>query len=74
MRTWESWGLRGAVLGGLLVVAQIVPGCTSKEPKPMQQPSVQDVRGNADRSFEKLKQEEQQRGDTGARTSPASGY
>ncbi len=30
----------------------------------MQQPSVQDVRGNADRAFEKLKQEEQQRDGT----------
>ncbi len=36
-------------------------GCSSSDPKPMAQPSVQDVRGNADRAFEKLKQEEQQR-------------
>lgn len=45
------------VAAGLLIA-----GCSSsKEPKPMQQPSVQDVRGNADRAFDKLKQEEKQR-------------
>lgn len=53
---------RPVVLLGLTALAAVSwTGCSSTEPKPMAQPSVQDVRGNADRAFEKLKQEEKQR-------------
>jgi hypothetical protein len=36
-------------------------GCASEKPKPMQQPSPEQVKGSADRSFDKLKQEERER-------------
>ena len=49
------------LLGMVLLAAVSWTGCSSTEPKPMAQPSVQDVRGNPDRAFEKLKQEEKQR-------------
>jgi hypothetical protein len=35
--------------------------CASEQPKGPIQPTPQQVRGNADRAFEKLKQEEQER-------------
>ncbi|HEX6950491.1 MAG TPA: hypothetical protein VF127_12900 [Nitrospira sp.] len=47
------------VLGvGILVLS----GCSSNEPKPMAQPTPDQVRGHADRGFDKLKQEEKERG------------
>jgi hypothetical protein len=45
----------------LIVVVMTVVGCASEKPKPMQQPSPEQVKGNADRSFDKLKQEERER-------------
>jgi hypothetical protein len=50
-------------VGGLVVglVCLIVPACSSNDPKPMAQPTPEQVRGHADRGFDKLKQEEQQR-------------
>lgn len=50
------------VVGGLIIGGTVVAGCSSPETKPMAQPSTQDVRGHADRAFDKLKQEEQERG------------
>lgn len=35
--------------------------CAGEQPKPMQQPSPEQVKGSADRSFDKLKQEERER-------------
>jgi hypothetical protein len=47
---------------GLLVFAfTAVVGCASDKPKPMQQPSPEQVKGSADRTFDKLKQEERER-------------
>ena len=46
------------VLGGLLAAGGLVTGCASEKPKPMAQPSLEQVKGNADRGFDKLKQEE----------------
>lgn len=62
-------GLTVAMAALAFVCVGVSSGCSSTEPKPMAQPSVQDVKGNADRSFERLKQEER----SGARPSP-SGY
>ena len=52
----------GVVLYGLLIsgLAMII-SCSSERPKPMQQPTPEQVKGNADRSFDKLKQEERER-------------
>jgi outer membrane biogenesis lipoprotein LolB len=49
----------GLVVGvGMLMLT----GCSSKEPKPMQQPTPDQVRGHADRGFDNLKKEEKDRG------------
>ena len=45
-------------IGGLLLT---VTGCSSPEPKPMAQPTPDQVRGHADHTFDKLKQEERER-------------
>ncbi len=44
-----------------VMVVLAVAGCASDKPKPMPQPSSEQVKGNADRTFEKLKQEERER-------------
>jgi hypothetical protein len=50
-------GFYAAVIAILVLVA----GCASEKPKPMAQPSSEQVKGNADRAFDKLKQEERDR-------------
>ncbi len=39
----------------------LLVACSSEQPKPMAQPTPDQVRGHADRAFDKLKQEEQER-------------
>lgn len=49
----------GVVVGlGILMLS----ACSSHESKPVAQPTPDQVRGHADRGFDKLKQEEQERG------------
>jgi len=43
------------------VMLLTLAGCSSEQPKPMAQPTPDQVRGHADRTFDKLKQEEQER-------------
>jgi putative hemolysin len=50
-------GIVACMALGLMLAA-----CSSHEPKPMAQPTPDQVRGHADRGFDKLKQEEQERG------------
>ncbi|MCD6071677.1 MAG: hypothetical protein K0S42_2193 [Microvirga sp.] len=45
-------------LAGVLLT---IAGCSSHEPKPMVQPTPDQVRGHADHTFDKLKQEERER-------------
>jgi hypothetical protein len=45
----------------LMLAFAAVVGCASDKPKSMQQPSSEQVKGNADRTFDKLKQEERER-------------
>lgn len=64
MRTVNRQGIcKEALVGGLIVgvFSLTLASCSSEQPKPMPQPTPDQVRSNADRSFEKLKQEEQQR-------------
>lgn len=49
----------GCALTGLLVLT--MTACSSNQPKPLPQPTPDQVRGHADRAFDKLKQEEQER-------------
>jgi predicted component of type VI protein secretion system len=55
-------------MAGMLVMA--MTACSSDQPKPMAQPTPDQVRGHADRAFDKLKQEEQER----PAQPPAPGY
>jgi hypothetical protein len=50
-------------VGGLMgfVLCLVVGACAGDQPKPIPQPTADQVRGHADRTFEKLKQEEQER-------------
>ena len=48
----------GLVIGVLFVT---ITACSSDQPKPMTQPTPDQVRGHADRGFDKLKQEERER-------------
>jgi hypothetical protein len=50
----------GIVLGAVAFL--ILAACSSHEPKPMAQPTPDQVRGHADQNFDKLKQEERERG------------
>jgi len=50
----------GIVLGATAFL--ILAACSSSEPKPMAQPTPDQVRGHADQNFDKLKQEERERG------------
>lgn len=49
-------------LGVLLALGMSVAACAGDPPKAPPQTTPQAVRGNADRAFEKLKQEERERG------------
>ena len=44
-----------------LFVFSLITACASDQPKPLPQPTPDQVRNHADRAFEKLKQEEQER-------------
>ena len=52
---------RGIVSWFIIAVFAVTVGCAGEKPKPMQQPSPEQVKGSADRSFDKLKQEERER-------------
>lgn len=44
-----------------LFALSLITACASDQPKPLPQPTPDQVRNRADRAFEKLKQEEQER-------------
>jgi hypothetical protein len=52
---------RGIAMVVSLFVFSLVTACASDQPKPLPQPTPDQVRGHADRAFDKLKQEEQER-------------
>ena len=59
---WIMRAKRTVALGmvsGILLVT--VAACSSEQPKPMTQPTPDQVRSHSDRTFDKLKQEEQER-------------
>jgi len=47
----------GFLAGGFAMIIS----CSSERTKPMQQPTPEQVKGNADKTFDKLKQEEHER-------------
>ena len=56
-RTRQS-GVAIMIVG--LFVLSLITACVSDKPKPLPQPTPDQVRSHADRAFEKLKQEEQE--------------
>jgi len=56
----EATNLMRRIVGGVVIGVFFVTmtGCSSDQPKPMAQPTPDQVRGHADRGFDKLKQEE----------------
>ncbi|TKB64666.1 MAG: hypothetical protein E8D47_11010 [Nitrospira sp.] len=60
----------GIVIAVGLCILSLITACAGDQPKPLPQPTPDQVRGHADRAFEKLKQEEQER----AAQPPAPGY
>jgi len=58
------------VIAAGLCILSLITACAGDQPKPLPQPTPDQVRGHADRAFEKLKQEEQER----AAQPPAPGY
>jgi len=56
-RTRQS-GVAIMIVG--LFVLSLITACVSDQPKPLPQPTPDQVRSHADRAFEKLKQEEQE--------------
>ncbi|MCW5800522.1 MAG: hypothetical protein KIT40_18670 [Nitrospira sp.] len=57
--------IRIGLLAGIVAVIGLAVGCASDKPKPMAQPSSEQVKGNADRAFDRLKQEEGERRPSG---------
>jgi len=57
----SAWSFGIGMVGGLAVALVMLAGCASEKPKPMAQPSAEQVKGNADRGFDRLKQEEGER-------------
>jgi len=51
----------GVALVMSLFVLSLITACASDQPKPLPQPTPDQVRGHADRAFDKLKQEERER-------------
>ena len=49
-----------AIIAGLFALT-LITACASDQPKPLPQPTPDQVRSHADRAFDKLKQEEQER-------------
>ena len=49
-----------ATVTGLFVLS-LATACASSQPKPLAQPTPDEVRSHADRAFDKLKQEEHER-------------
>jgi len=52
---------RGIAIVVSLFAFSLVTACASDQPKPLPQPTPDQVRGHADRAFDKLKQEEKER-------------
>jgi len=59
----EAKNLMRRIVGGVVIGIVFVTStaCSSDQPKPMAQPTPDQVRGHADRGFDKLKQEERER-------------
>ena len=57
---WSRMQQRAVAMAVGLFVLLTISACASDQPKPLPQPTPDQVRSHADRAFEKLKQEEQE--------------
>ncbi len=58
---WKSQLRLTTITGVGLCAVMLVAACAGDQPKPLPQPTPDQVRSHADRAFDKLKQEEQER-------------
>lgn len=58
---WEGQLSRMMITGTGLCALMLVTACAGEQPKPLAQPTPDQVRSHGDRTFERLKQEEQER-------------
>jgi sugar phosphate permease len=58
---WNFMQHSGVAMVVGLFALSLITACASDQPKPLPQPTPEQVRSHADRAFEKLKQEEQER-------------
>lgn len=59
--TWRAGQNHGLIAAGIVVLLLAMEGCAGEAPKPSSNVTQDQVRGNADKAFEKLKQEEKNR-------------
>jgi len=59
--TWRMGFKNGLSAAGIGVLLLVMGGCAGEAPKPAPTMTQDQVRGNADKAFEKLKQEEKNR-------------
>ncbi len=59
--TWRTKQEHGLIATGIGVLLLTIGGCAGEAPKPAPTVTQDQVRGNADKTFEKLKQEEKNR-------------
>lgn len=60
-RRWNRLQQCGIAMIAGLFIFTLITACASDQSKPLPQPTPDQVRSHADRAFEKLKQEEQER-------------
>ena len=67
--TWRMEHRNGLIVAGIGVLLLATGGCAGEAPKPAPTMTQDQVRSNADKAFEKLKQEEKNRAvDSGVRS------
>jgi hypothetical protein len=59
--TWRTWQKHRLIATGLGMLLLATGGCAGGAPKPAPTVTQEQVRSNADKAFEKLKQEEKNR-------------
>ena len=59
--TWRMESRNGLIVAGIGMLLLVIGGCAGEAPKPAPTMTQDQVRSNADKAFDKLKQEEKNR-------------